>query len=542
MTAPAAEQPAPPPGPPPMSMMLTLGYMSAALLIALGAGVGQGLLSANIAQIAGDLGATTAQTSWLLIAFMVPRACLPIMLIKIRTQYGLRRFTEVSVIGYVLADFAAVWMDDLRSAILVEFLSGSASASLSTLAFLYMLEPLNQQWRLKLGLPLALCFLIMGPSLARVMSPWLIGDGGLLRMHLAALGTATVSLASVIALPLRPVAHMKVIRSLDLLSFALIASGFTAVITTCVMGPIYWWTDAAWLGAIAAVGVAALTCAMIIELNRQEPLLDIRWLLSPAMLHLTAAMLIFRIILSEQSTGAPRMFQVLGMAPSQLVTLFSVICIFTLLGTLACVAWLKPTRVPQFHLAALLLIACGTWMDAQATIDTRPEQMILSQALIAFAGMLFMPPAMIIGLLSALKKGPQYILSFIIVFISTQSVGGMIGSGLFTSLINHRQAFHYQVLTEELTTTAAPLSQALAVQMATLAPQIGDPALRRAQAIAQITTDTANQAYVMAYNDAYFLTFLLAVLAASALCLHVFRDWLATRIQTRRPTPVETSP
>ena len=45
-------------------------------------------------------------------------------------------------------------------------------------------------------------------------------------------------------------------------------------------------------------------------------------------------------------------------------------------------------------LPALLLIAAGAFMDAQATIDTRPAQMIASQALIGFAGMLFLPPAM----------------------------------------------------------------------------------------------------------------------------------------------------
>ncbi|MFC3061492.1 MFS transporter [Paenirhodobacter populi] len=524
-----------------MSLPRTLAYMSAAVLIALGAGLGQGFVSANISQIAGDLGVTTTEASWLLIAFIVPRSCLPILLIKIRTQYGLRRFTEISTIVYVLADFAAVWMDDLRSAILVEFLSGSASASLSTLAFLYMIEPLSQQWRMRLGLPMALCFLAMGPSFARVISPALIGDGGLLRVHLMALGMALISLVSVYVLPLRPVPHMKVIRPLDLISFALIACGFSAVITGFVMGPLRWWTDAPWLGALLAAGVGAFAVAMVIELHRKEPLLDIRWLASPAMVHLTGALLIFRIILSEQSTGAPRMFQVLGIAPSQLVTLFSVICLFTLLGTLACVAWMKPTRVPQFHFIALILIACGAWMDSQATMDTRPEQMILSQALIAFAGMLFMPPAMISGLISAMKKGPQYILSFIIIYISTQSVGGMIGSGLFTTLVNRRQAFHYQGLMEELATTRPIVAQTLTDQATALAPQITDAALRRAQVVTQMATDASNQAYVMAYNDLYFLTFLLAVLAASALCLHVFRDWLAARIEARRtPTP-ETS-
>ncbi|MFD2816312.1 hypothetical protein ACFSYD_20955 [Paracoccus aerius] len=66
--------------------------------------------------------------------------------------------------------------------------------------------------------------------------------------------------------------------------------------------------------------------------------------------------------------------------------LFAIIVGASLLGGLACVAWMRPNRVAVLHLIALLLIAGGALMDAQATIDTRPEQMIVSQALIGSPG------------------------------------------------------------------------------------------------------------------------------------------------------------
>ena len=105
-----------------MPVPRALAYMAASVLIGLGAGLGQGLVSANVAQLAGDLGVTTAQASWLLVAFVLPRAAMPLMLIKIRTQFGLRRFAEVAIVCYVLVDFAALWIDDLRSAVVVELL------------------------------------------------------------------------------------------------------------------------------------------------------------------------------------------------------------------------------------------------------------------------------------------------------------------------------------------------------------------------------------------------------------------------------------
>lgn len=520
---------APPAQPPAMPLPLVLGYMLAGVMLAMAQGLGQGFVSANVQQFAGDLGISATDASWLMAAYLIPRSSLPLMLIKIRTQFGLRRFAEVGIVCYVVVAFGSVWIEDMRSAVVMQFLAGVTSAPLSTLAFLYFLEPLSREWKMRLGLPMALSLMMLGPSLARVISPSLIGDGGLLRVHLLVLGLALISLMLVYRLRLTPVPHEKVIKPMDLVSFGLISFGFGGITVGAIMGPIHWWTATPWIGVLLAASVAALAAAVVVELHRKAPLLDIRWLVTPAMLHLTGTLLLFRLLLSEQSAGAPRMFQVLGVAPEQMTGLFAVICLASILGGLACVAWIKPGREPQFHFVALVLIAAGAWMDSQSTLDTRPEQMLISQAMIGFAGMLFMPPAMMAGLMAALKKGPNYLLSFVIVFLSTQSIGGVIGGGIFNTLVNWRQAFHLQALNEQITTTTPLLSAELARGMAALAPQITDMAAQRAQAVAQIAQEASRQAFVMAYNDLYFLIFLIASAGLFFLVLHVTRDWMAAR-------------
>ena len=233
------QEPAAPPAPAPGKPLLqALPYIAASIIFALTQGLGQGFVSVNIPQIAGDLGITTTDASWLMAAYMIPRATLPVLLIKIRTQFGLRRFAEVGIVAYLLVSVSALWIFDLRSAIVVQALSGIASAPLSTLAFLYMLEPLSQQWKMRLGLPMALAFISVGPLLARVISPDLIGDGGLTWVHLVALGLAMVALALVFRLPLTPVPHMKVIQGVDFVSFGLLTIGFGGLIIGCIMNPV----------------------------------------------------------------------------------------------------------------------------------------------------------------------------------------------------------------------------------------------------------------------------------------------------------------
>lgn len=514
---------------PAISLPQVASYMALASLIALAQGLGQGFVSTNLPQLAGDLGVSVSDASWLMAAYMAPRASLPLLLTKLRTQYGLLKFARIAMIIYLVVSFAACFAFDFHSALTLQLIAGCAAAPMSTLAFLYMLEPLPQKLKLVFGLPMAMAVIMGAPNFARVISPSLIGDGGFVKVHLLTLGLACISLALAIRLPLKPQPTAKVIEFADIRTFALIASSFGGIAVCAVIGPIYWWTEVPWIGVLLVASIVCLVLAIMSELYRKSPLIDFRWLASPAMLQMTAAMLIFRLLLSEQSSGLPRMFQVLGYGQDSMVGLFTVIVVAGLFVPLICLAYLRPGREPWFHSLALLLIAIGAWMDSQSTVLTRPTDMVLSQMLIAFAGMLFMAPAMVMGLLAALKRGPSYLMSFIVVFLSTQSLGGVIGSGLFTTVINHRQAFHLQTLTEQLRPDLSAIQNQITQTVGHLATQSSDVLANRIQATANLVTEASRQATVMAYNDAYLLTAIVAICALFVLILHLIFDQLVMK-------------
>ena len=77
--------------------------MLAATMLAMTQQVGANLITTNVYQIQGELGATVAETNWLIAAYMAPNVSLSIALIKIRMQYGLRNFAEISIAGFVIA-------------------------------------------------------------------------------------------------------------------------------------------------------------------------------------------------------------------------------------------------------------------------------------------------------------------------------------------------------------------------------------------------------------------------------------------------------
>lgn len=171
--APKAEAPAPSPAPAPppfipMHPARAASYMAASLILALTQGLGMNLITANIPQIQGSIGATSNEATWMVAAYMAPNVSLAVALIKIRNQYGLRNFAEISILGFVIACFLNLFISDLSSAMVVRFMSGIAASPISSLGFLYMLEAFPPAKKMSIGLPLALTNISLAAPLARL--------------------------------------------------------------------------------------------------------------------------------------------------------------------------------------------------------------------------------------------------------------------------------------------------------------------------------------------------------------------------------------
>lgn len=534
---PEAAAPQPPPFEP-MSPLRAACYIATSITLALAQGFGQSVVSANVQQLQGSFGATQAETTWLVAAYLAPNVSLTIALIKIRAQYGLRNFAELSILGFLAAALLNYLADGLWSNMAVRFLSGIAAAPLTSLAFLYMLEPMPPQKKLNIGLSAALTIIFIGSPLTRLVSPYLLDIGSWHGLTALEAAMAAVGFGLIYLFPLKSPPRTKVIQSADVISFLLIAIGFGALAVTFTLGPLYWWFEQPWLGLLLAISIAALAAAACVELNRTSPLIDIRWLVSPAILHFAATLLLFRLVLSEQSSGAAGLLRALGYLNDQTQILWIVVGATTVLGGVICAFTLKPERVQLFHIIALCLLIAGSLMDARATTQIAPEQMYLSQAMIALASALFLPPAMLSGLLSALARGPQYLLSFIVVFLSTQKIGGVLGSALFSTFVQVRQKLHLTRLYEDLPATDPLVSSQLSTYGAAYSTSIADPAQLAAQSAASFGSEVAAQASVMAYNDAFLGIAALSTAALALLLGHVALDaWRARNAAPSDPPP-----
>ncbi|GFM88761.1 MFS transporter [Pseudomonas cichorii] len=503
------------------------------VIVALTGGLGNALVVANLPYLQGALGATSADIAWLPAAYVMTNVSMNLLLVKFRQQFGLRAFTELFLVLYSLVTLAHLFVNDIESAVAVRAAHGMVGAALSTLGLYYMIQAFPQKWRLK-ALVLGLGTAQLATPLARLVSEDLLQIAEWRGLYLFELGMALLSLGCVLMLKLPPGDRFKAFEKLDFLTFGLLASGFALLCAVLSLGRIEWWLEAPWIGIASAASIALICAGLAIEHNRSNPLLITRWLGSGAILRLGLAVILFRIVLSEQSTGAVGFLQTLNMGSEQLHTLYLVMLLGSIAGLAVSALTINPAHLIKPLLISLAMMAVGAWMDSGSTSLTRQSNMYLSQFLLAFGGTFFLGPTLVLGI-SGVIANPRNMVSFSVLFGITQNIGGLIGSAALGTFQVVREKFHSSHLVEHLTLIDPLVQSRLQSAAAGYASTIADPALRTTQGIRSLSTLATREANVLAYNDVFMLIAVIAVLTMIWISARML--WLKMTTRPIAPTP-----
>lgn len=504
------------------------------VIVALTGGLGNALVVANLPYLQGALGATSQDIAWLPAAYIMTNMSMNLLLVKFRQQFGLRAFTELFLVLYALVTLAHLFVNDIDSAIAVRAAHGMVGAALSTLGLYYMIQAFPQKWRLK-ALVLGIGTAQLATPLARLVSEDLLQIAQWRGLYLFELGMALLSLGCVLMLKLPPGDRFKAFEKLDFLTFGLLATGFALFCAVLSLGRTEWWLEAQWIGIASAASIALICTGLAIEHNRSNPLLITRWLGSGAILRLGLAVILFRVVLSEQSVGAVGFLQALNMGSQQLHTLYLVMLLGSVSGLAVSALTINPAHLIKPLLISLAMMAIGAWMDSHSTNLTRQSNMYLSQFLLAFGGTFFLGPTLVLGI-SGVLANPRNMVSFSVLFGITQNIGGLIGSAALGTFQVVREKFHSSHVVEHLT-LIDPLVQArLQSYSASYSSVIADPSLRNSQGIRAMATAATREANVLAYNDVFMLIALIAVLTMIWISARVL--WLKMTTQPLALAPV----
>ena len=486
-------------------------YGAIGVLTALTGGLGNALVTANISYFQGTLGLTAEEAAWIPAAYATTYICANLILVKFRQQFGLQPFVRLILPGYIVATLLHLWVHGFWSAMLVRAISGVAAAGLTTLGVMLWFQAVRAKWRIH-ALMIAVSVPQLANPLARVIAPSLLEWGDWRMAYMFELGLALLTLTAILALPLPPSERQNVFERTDCVTIALMFPGVALLCSVLALGRTDWWLSAPWLGWFLAASVVLLAAAVMVEHWRARPLLMTRFLSQKAILRIVAVAFCVRIILAEQSYASVGLLGALGYGIEQFRTLYIIVTLASVAGLLVGVFATRPQSPARPIYIACLLVSVAAFLDSGATNLTGPPNFYLSQALVGFAGLLFIGPAMAVGLSRTLLAGPQNFISWLVVFLASQNLGGLVGPALFGTLQIVREKFHSSNLVE-----AVQLSNPIdAGRLAGTAQQINgvitDPTLRAAESAALLGQRATREANVLAYNDVFLIIAVLAFL------------------------------
>jgi MFS family permease len=507
-------------------------YAAVGVIVGLTGGLGNALVTVNLAQLQGSLGLYANEIAWLPTAYAMTFVSCSLILIKLRIEYGARPFALIFTALYAAVTLAHLLVGGFAMAIAVRAASGIAAAALNTLTLQYIFQAAPPKWRVKsiaigVGIPL------LALPLARLFSTELLALGEWRALYNFELGLALISLAAVLLMPLPPSERHPTFEPLDFVSFPLLAAGLALLCAVLGLGRLDWWTDRAWLGWALAASVPLIIISLLIEHGRARPLLATRWLGSADIVRFMVVTLVYRIVSAEQTNGAVGLLNTMGLINDQLRPLFMLVLIGTALGVVVSAIWVRVdlTTPPIFLGIAVATVAC--LLDVGVTNLTRAPQFYVTQFLIAFATSVFLAPSLLFGLAHALTKGTGHIVSFVGVYGIMQTVGGLAGSALVQTYQVMREKVHSGAIVEHLTLADPMVADRVRQGASAMTATDPDASLATVKGVALLGRQATVEANVLAYDDVFMLVALIAAAATLYLAYVNAHRWYANHAMRR---------
>lgn len=505
-------------------------YFMVGLLVGLTGGFGNAILTVNLQQIQGALGLSQEEAGWLTAAYSMTNVCMSMLLLKLRQRFGLQRFTRAILFGFIGLSVIQLFSHSFAFEFLVRAGSGIICSGLTALAMYYMMQSLPAKYRFG-GIVCGIGMTQLALPLTRVFSPALLVDGDIQNLFLLELGLGLATLGATWLLRLPPSMTVnKAFEGLDFITLSLLIPGMALLSGVLVQGRIVWWSTP-WIGAALAASLVLIGLAVLIERNRANPMLNIRWMTSREVLSFGIVAASMRILLSEQSYGTTGLMTTLGMGNDQLVMLYIYVSLAIVAGMIVSVFTLDPHDVIKPVLISLALIIVAATIDSFSSNITRPQQFYLTQAMIGFASIYFFGPTMMSGMFRALSRGPAHIVSYSAMFSIAQTLGGLGGSALLGTYQIVRRQFHFNHIVQTMVLSDPQVAQRLNQLAASYGRYIADPARDQLQGLGALQQVVLREANVLAYNDVFRLVAVISAIAFVALGM----QWVYYRVNRIDP-------
>ena len=487
----------------------TIGVMAVAMV---GSTISSQLVDLDIADIAGGFSVSVDNASWIAcVATMAEVASIPIAALLVRAL-SLRRVAIGAASLYLVGAGLSLAAPGEDGLIALRALQSFGSGTLSVLMFVSVMATLPPGFARSVGLAL-FAFASIAPTAlnasagAFVTERW--GWQGLYYFDIA-WGVTFLLLAWRL---LRPAPRAMRLAEIDWLGYLPLAVGLAALILFMKQGDRFFWLDNATIRRAGLVAALALPLALLFLAVRRRPLLDLGLIATPTFGWAIALATFYRFGLVMTAFVVPQAlmrlqaYRLPEIADASIWTFWAQCVSFPLAWL-----WAQYGDARQPLSLGLALFAAGAYVATWLTPQWQANDFRLALVLVGTGEGLFLVPTLFYATRDVKpEQGP----TAAALFNLSRVVGQTFGIGSVSALITWREDFHSALLVDSVNNANSAVAERFNGLVAGFMATSGNAAVASRQAWASLSATLSNQAFVLAFADAFVI--IAAVLGVSAL-------------------------
>ena len=467
---------------------------------------------ANVAlpHIAGNLGVTNSQSTWVLTSYLVANAVVLPITGFLAEMIGRKRLFMTCIALFTVSSFLCGIAPSLGMLILFRVLQGAFGGGLQPMAQAILFDSFPPQ---KHGQAFALfgVTVVIAPAIGPILGGWITDNYNWRWVFYINIPVGLLTLLLVYNL-LDDQAHVKSaikrLANFDYVGFSLLALGVGALQILLDKGQEDDWFGSHFITTLFIIAVVGLVSLAIWEWHHKDPIVDVRLFRNFNFATANVMFLMLGASFFSALVLLPQFLQTLMGYPAQTAGMVLSTGAIVMSIMLVCVGQLS-ARLQARHMIAFgwIAVAVGMYISTRQTdlyvsFDSAARLRILQCFALPF---LFVPltTAAYIGISTAKRNNAAGLMNF------TRNIGQSIGTAFVTTIVARRAQFHQSMLAEYTSSTRFLSSiDGLAMQLHQAGLSVQDAkrqALDRLYGLLQV------QATAISYLDVYWLLGVVAI-------------------------------
>lgn len=452
------------------------------------------IINSSLKDIQGALSATIEEGSWISTSYLVAEIIIIPLAAWLTTIFSPRRFAVTISTIFVIASLLCSMAWSLESMIVFRALQGLAGGALIPFAFTLILTKLPPAQRPK-GMAMFAITATFAPSIGPTIGGWLTENFGWEYIFYINIFPGILMAAGLMYGLDKAKPRWDLLRQGDYIGIATMAIGLGCLQVFLEEGHREDWFESRLIMTLAIIAFISLCCFVIVQLTRDNPLVNLRLLKDRNFLlgslaniglgvGLYGTVFVLPVYLAQiQGYNALQIGQVImwmGVPQLLIIPLVPILMRF-IDARLICAT-------------GFFLFAFASFFSGRLNLDFAGDQFIAIQIFRAFGQPMVLVPMSIIA---TAMIAPSQAGSASSLYNILRNLGGAIGIAALATILDSRAKYYFDFLREHIT----PGNPAFQERMQLLTTQVGDP-----QAALQLLNNQVHQqAAIMAYNDAFHL-------------------------------------